>query len=288
MNIKPICWQNWGINMPSIAQTLNQSDKKSLTAEILLAHVLGVQRSYLHAFPERELIPAEKKAWDQLMEKYLQGMPVAYLTGHAEFWSLDLEVTQDTLIPRHETELLVECILEKRNSSIHHVADLGTGSGAIALALAHENPPWVLHATDISPGALAVAKNNANRLKLNNIHFYQGDWYNALPKTLFDIIVSNPPYIAKDDPYLENTVLQYEPSKALIAEEEGLKDLEHIINAAPDYLSPDGWLFLEHGFQQAERVRRFFIKAGYNDVLTYQDLAGLERVTCGQLLFDLR
>jgi release factor glutamine methyltransferase len=247
-----------------------------------LAYILGVTRAYLHAFPERVLTDKEQHEWNDLLEKHRQGVPTAYLTGHKEFWSLDLLVTPDTLIPRSETELLVECILSKQHSPIQRVADLGTGSGAIALALAHEKPHWQIDATDISHAALEVAKSNAVHLNLNHVKFYQGDWFSALPAALFDVIVSNPPYIADGDPYLQETVLHYEPRSALISAENGLKDLEYIIETAPGYLKEEGWLFLEHGFQQGETVRRIFLKKGYNSVSTQHDLAGLDRVTFGQ------
>lgn len=265
----------------NIAQTLKNLSKASSDPEVLLAHVLGVTRSYLYAFSERELTDKEHSEWQQLMEKHHQGVPTAYLTGHKEFWSLDLQVTPDTLIPRSETELLVECVL-KQNSPIHRVADLGTGSGAIALALAHEKPHWQIDATDISQAALDVAKANAKYLNLHHIQFYQGDWFNALPAVLYDIIVSNPPYIAEGDPFLQETVLRYEPRSALLSAENGLKDIVYLIATAPRYLQKKGWLFLEHGFQQGEEVRRLFLKKGYNSVLTQCDLAGLERVTYGQ------
>jgi len=270
--------------MITIAEILknNTAKKTSSDPEILLAHVLHVTRAYLHAFSEREITDEEQREWNQLMEKHRQGVPTAYLTGYKEFWSLDLKVTPDTLIPRNETELLVECVLSKQYSLIPRVADLGTGSGAIALALAYEKPHWQIDATDMSQAALEVAKSNALRLNLNHVKFYQGDWYKALPAVSFDIIVSNPPYIAEGDPYLQETVLCYEPHSALISAENGLKDLEYIIKSAPSYLKKGGWLFLEHGFQQGETVRRIFLKRGYNGVSTQHDLAGLERVTFGQ------
>ena len=268
--------------MVAITHILQNLNKETSDPEVLLAHVLGVNRSYLHAFPERELTDKEYTEWNRLITKYQLGVPTAYLTGHKEFWSLDLQVTSDTLIPRNETELLVECILSKQYSSIPRVADLGTGSGAIALALAYEKPHWQIEATDISESALEVAKFNAQHLNLNQVKFYQGDWFSALPAVLFDVIVSNPPYIGKNDPYLQETVLRYEPYSALISPQHGLKDLKYLIETAPAYLKQSGWLFLEHGFQQGESVRRLFLKKGYNSVSTQCDLAGLERVTFGK------
>ena len=265
----------------NIAQILKNLSKVSSDPEVLLAHVLGVTRSSLYAFPERELTDKEEKEWLQMIEKHQQGVPTAYLTGHKEFWSLELEVTPDTLIPRHETELLVEYVL-KQNTSERRIADLGTGSGAIALALAHEKPHWQIDATDISQVALKVAQANAAHLNLHNIQFYQGSWFNALPAVLYDIIVSNPPYIAEEDPFLEESVLRYEPHSALFSADNGLKDIAYLIANAPSHLKKEGWLFLEHGFQQSKEVRRIFIKKGYNSVTTKCDLAGLERITYGQ------
>jgi release factor glutamine methyltransferase len=269
--------------MTSIAEILkkNHSGERFLDSEILLAHVLNTSRSYLHAFSEREMNPKEEQHFDTLIQKRLQGMPIAYLTGHREFWSLDLQVTQDTLIPRPETELLVELVLTQTSTQTARVADLGTGTGAIALALAHEYPHWQIIATDNSQAALNVAKNNASRLKMTNIAFYKGFWCDALPVKEFDRIVSNPPYIAIGDRDVQKDVLQYEPRLALISEKDGLSDIQHIIHSARSYLKQAGLLFLEHGYKQGEKVRNIFLNAGYNNVITHCDLAGLERVTQG-------
>jgi release factor glutamine methyltransferase len=270
--------------MTSIAQVLKKHNLSSpLDTEILLATVLNVSRSYLRAFPERELTKAEEAQFDVLIEKRHQGVPVAYLTGQREFWSLDLNVTPDTLIPRPETELLVELVLTaKAQDKTGLVADLGTGSGAIALSLAFEKPDWQVDAVDISPAALEVAKANAKKLQIKNVNFFLGDWCSALPSKLYDIIVSNPPYIAEEDGLVEEAVLRYEPRLALIAADAGFKDLQHIINESRSYLKHNGLLFLEHGYQQGERVRSIFLQAGYNDVVTHYDLANLERVTVGR------
>lgn len=261
------------------------SSTPKLDAEVLLAYVLNVQRSYLYAHLDRQLSEIEQSSFANSIEKRTKGYPIPYLTGHCEFWSLDLIVTPDTLIPRPETELLVELILEYSKETPLLVADLGTGSGAIALALAHEKPNWTLYATDISEAALNVAKKNATRLEINNIIFSQGKWCEALPQTRFDIIVSNPPYIAENDPHLEPRVLATEPALALISGESGLKDIQHIINEAKSYLKPGGTLLLEHGFSQAESVQRKFLEAGYKDIVSKQDFSGLNRVTSG--VFDI-
>jgi release factor glutamine methyltransferase len=273
--------------MPTIAQAIQQviqtlsSSTPLLDAEVLLAHVLGVQRAYLYTYPEQILSEEEQSYFDNLIEKRAQGWPIAYLTGHCEFWSLDLIVTPDTLIPRPETELLIDLALKKPSDLPLVIADLGTGSGAIALALAHERPGWTIYATDSSQPALNVAKMNAAQLGIKNIIFCYGDWYNALPLLDFDIIISNPPYIAENDPYLQPAVLATEPISALLAGEDGLKDIRHIIPEARNHLKPGGYLMLEHGFSQADAVRDLFLTHGYTQVTSYQDFSGLNRVTTG-------
>lgn len=255
------------------------SDTPTLDAEILLAHVLRVGRSYLLAFAERELTAEEADVFENLIAQRKQHLPIAYLTGHREFWSLDLVVTPDTLIPRPETELLVEKILEKIRGDNKTIADLGTGSGAIALALAHEKPNWKIYATDASERALDVARLNATKLQLSNIIFQQGIWCAALPSIKFDAIVSNPPYIASDDPHLQQGSLRHEPQSALVADEQGLSDIRQIISSATQYLLPGGMLFLEHGAEQGALVRSIFSNFAYTSIESDHDLAGLERVT---------
>jgi len=265
-------------------QLLISSDTSLLDAEILLAEVLKVSRSYLLAFPERELTLAQKKSFENFIAQRKQKIPVAYITGHKEFWSLDLLVTRDTLIPRPETELLVEIVLQEMVGAKKRIADLGTGSGAIALAIAHERPLWEVHATDLSIDALAIAKLNAARLGLEHVIFHQGSWGEALPATMkFDVIVSNPPYIAPDDPYLQRGHLSYEPRSALVADENGLKEISRIIQTAKQYLISGGQLMLEHGFEQASEIRSIFANLDYSDIDTYPDLAGLNRVTRGKI-----
>ncbi len=275
-------------NLPTISAALISatqqltiiSDAPHLDAEILLAHILSTTRSHLFAWPERQLTAAEVAQYSEQLARRLQGEPVAYLTGHKEFWSLDLVVTPDTLIPRPETELLVELLLEKFDQDDSRiVADLGTGSGAIALALAHERPNWILHATDVMSAALQVAASNAERLRLSNVKFHLGAWCAALPHTRFDAIVSNPPYIAIGDPGLQATVLNSEPVSALLSGSDGLDDIRQIIQTAKKYLRPGGCLLLEHGFQQGAEVRKLYEQAGYQDVTTHHDLVGLQRVT---------
>jgi len=259
-------------------QQLNSvTDVPQLEAEVLLAFVLNKQRSYLHAWPEIILETAQQNHFFTLLNKRLEGEPIAYLVGHQEFWSLDLAVTPDVLIPRPETELLVELTLNLVDQAV--VADLGTGSGAIALALAHEKPNWIVHATDASSSALQIAKHNAERLHISNVTFHQGNWCEALPLIKFNVIVSNPPYIAEDDVHLKTGDLRFEPRSALVSPEQGLKDITEIIYQAKNYLISGGMVLLEHGSEQAADVARIFEIAGYTNVNTHQDLAGLDRVT---------
>lgn len=252
----------------------------AIEAEILLADVLKINRTLLHAYPERELTPVEIHQFDVLQRRRLQGEPVAYLTGQREFWSLSLDVSCATLVPRPETENLVEWILQKHSvTEVYQVADLGTGCGAIALALARERPHWQVWAVDNSDAALEVAKRNAQRLGLLDINFLKSDWCAALPKLHFNLIVSNPPYLAEHDPHLKD--LQFEPQTALVSGRDGLTDLKQIIQQAPDYLLSGGWLVLEHGYAQGEEVVSLLQKAGFSDCACHLDLSGLPRMSVG-------
>jgi len=261
-----------------------------LDAEVLLAHVLGVTRVYLYSWPEKKLFEEDSRQFNSLVERRLSGEPIAYLTGRKEFWSLALEVAPSVLIPRPETELLVELALKllplPQDKKTLNILELGCGSGAIALALASERPHWQIIATDISPAALAIAKKNAENSSLYNIEFYLGDWFQALSHlsslTLFDAIISNPPYIADNDPHLLNPELSFEPILALKAGNNGLQDLENIIDHAQDYLLSKAWLLLEHGYDQAEPVAAFFKAKNYLNIQHYKDLAAVNRVTVGQ------
>jgi release factor glutamine methyltransferase len=255
-----------------------------LEAEVLLGHVLNVPRSHLYAWPEIVLTQPQETHYQELLKRRKQGEPIAYLTGKKEFWSLELQITAATLIPRPETELLVELALARLspNSSSLPVIDLGTGSGAIALAIATERPQHRILATDNLPAALTVAQANARRLGIDNIEFLQSDWFTHLTTMPAAIIVSNPPYLATDDPHWQQGDLQYEPPQALVAGPDGLTAIRHLIERAPLYLADHGWLLLEHGYTQGEIVRKLFAQQGYVAVTTYKDLAGLERVTTGK------
>lgn len=259
-----------------------------LEAQVLLAHVLQRPRSHLYAWPEQQLSTDEQTEFLTLLGRRRQGEPVAYLTGYREFWSLSLRVTRDTLIPRPETELMVECaldLLDQREPA--RVADLGTGSGAIAAAIACEHPQAQLLATDISTAALAVAQDNFTTLKLSNIAVRQGAWMAALkPAETFDLILSNPPYVAEGDPHLEQDGLPWEPATALTSGADGLADIRQLIATAPPHLRADGWLILEHGMDQGGAVRQLFFAAGYRDIETLRDLGDRERLTRGKRPVD--
>jgi len=264
-------------------QLVEVSESPRLEAEVLLAAALNRPRSTLHAWPERIPEPEQSARFNAWLNRRRAGEPVAYILGRREFWSLELEVTPATLIPRPETELLVELALERlpANHPVK-VADLGTGSGAIALALAVERPQARIVATDQSPAALAVARRNARRLKINRVEFRQGDWCTPLAGERFDLIVANPPYVAAADPRWQEGDLRFEPSAALISGETGLDALKAIIAAAPDHLQPGGWLLLEHGYDQGEAVPALLREQGLVEVSDHRDAAGLSRSSCGR------
>lgn len=251
-------------------------------AELLLAHVLDKPRSWLFAHGDDILSPHVAERFDALIARCAAGEPVAYLMGRRGFWKFELAVDAATLIPRPETELLVELALARLSSeSPLRVADLGTGSGAIALALAYERPHAQVIATDASTGALAVARANARALRLANIEFRHGDWLAPLAGERFDLIASNPPYIADDDPHLQD--LRYEPGSALASGADGLDAIRVIARDAPVYLVPGGWLMLEHGWEQGAAVRALLSAAGFIQVSTERDLEDRDRVTLGRM-----
>lgn len=262
----------------------NTSLSPQIDAEILLGHVLHSSRTFLYTHPEQQLSEYEHKQYEALLEKRANGTPIAYLVGYKEFWSLKLLVSSDTLIPRPETELLVELTLDHcQNINKAHILDLGTGSGAIALAIASEQPEWHLFAADQNPLTLELAKLNAQQLNLNNIEFFCSDWFTDVPKIKFNAIVSNPPYIAISDPHLQQGDVRFEPSLALISGKEGLDALAFLINSSYDHLLPGGWLLVEHGYQQGAAVGALFLKRGYQNIHCWQDMQGLDRVSGGQI-----
>ncbi|MGB0133626.1 peptide chain release factor N(5)-glutamine methyltransferase [Dokdonella sp.] len=252
-------------------------------AEILLGHALGRDRAWL--FTHADDVPGADAVlrFRQLMQSRERGEPVAYLTGRRGFWTLDLAVTPDVLIPRPETELLVELALERIPvGSECEVADLGTGSGAIALAIASERPLARVLATDASAPALAVARENAERLDFNNVEFALGNWCAAMGARLFDVIVSNPPYIEADDIHLDQGDLRFEPQSALASGSDGLDAIRDIVGSASTHLGPGAWLLLEHGHDQGERVRAILESQGFSETRTWRDLAGKDRISGGQ------
>lgn len=272
----------------TIAETLDSgarelaanSSSPRLDAELLLSEVLRMPRARLRAQSATGLSHEQQLQFQALLKRRRSGAPVAYLTGVREFWSLPLKVSEAVLVPRPETELLVEKALGARSAEQPvDLLDLGTGSGAIALALAHERPAWRVTATDLSQPALEVAEANAHELKLSQVRFLHGSWYGPLAGERFDLIVSNPPYIAQDDPAL--VALAQEPALALTPGVSGLESLTLIVGGAAAHLSLGGVLLLEHGMAQGAAVRGLFARAGFADIVTHEDLSGLPRVTQG-------
>jgi release factor glutamine methyltransferase len=261
-------------------------DSPRRDAEILLGHSLGRPRSWLYTWPEREVEPDAAARYAALLARRAAGEPVAYLTGSRDFWSLQLAVDRHTLVPRAETELLVEWALQLPLDAQARVLDLGTGSGAIALALAAERPGWQVSAVDASAAALAVARRNARRLGLERVRLVESDWYRALGGERFDLLVSNPPYIAARDPHLQRGDLRFEPAAALVAGADGLEAIRELVAGAPARLGAGGWLLLEHGAGQAAAVRALLRDAGCRDPQTRVDLAGQPRVSGGQFHAD--
>jgi release factor glutamine methyltransferase len=253
-----------------------------LDAELLLAHALDLPRARLRSHPETLADPQRLPRYLELIERRAAGEPLAYLTGWREFWSLQLAVSPAVLVPRPETELLVERALTLRSAAHGRVADLGTGSGAVALALASERPHWQITATDIAAEALVVARANAARLGLTGIEFRCGNWYEPLAGERYELLVSNPPYVAADDPALRAGALAHEPRAALTAGEDALASLRALVRGAPQHLAPGGWLLLEHGATQARAVAGELVLAGFRSVRSHRDLAAQERVTEAQ------
>lgn len=263
-------------------ERLQASDSAALDAQLLLAHVLDKNRSWLFAWPEQQLTREQQRAFSALCARRAQGEPVAYLLGRRAFWTFEVEVSSAVLIPRPETELLVELALQLGKGLEGNVADLGTGSGAIALALAGERPDWQVHASELSAEAQSVAAANFRRAALPNLHLLAGSWCEPLPGHDYVLIVSNPPYIDAADPHLNEGDLRFEPRSALVADDGGLADLRNIAVQASSYLVPSGYLLLEHGWQQGTAVRRLLAGLGYTEVTTHHDHGNRERVTVGR------
>jgi release factor glutamine methyltransferase len=294
MNAPPIEW-NRSSDPSTVEFVLGQgvrslvghSGSAQLDAEVLLSTVLGVARSALIARGSEPLADHALRAYRELIERRRSGIPVAYLTGRREFWSLPLKVTPAVLVPRHETEILVEVALKHvPKSEERAVLDLGTGSGAVALAIASERPLARVVGVDVSPGALGVARDNARALGLANVNFRLGSWFDAVPDERFDVVVANPPYIADGDPAL--AALAAEPALALLAGPEGLDALEAIVAHAPSHLTGGGWLLLEHGSTQQLEVARLLERRGFVEIDCHFDYSALPRVTRGTLPSPLK
>ncbi len=258
------------------------SDSAWLDAEILLCHCLDKPRTFLRAWPEKALNDAQLNLYQKLIWQRQQGVPVAYLTGSREFWSRDFKVSKDVLIPRPDTELLIELSLKLMvDKQSIKLIDLGTGSGIIAITLAAENPFALVTATDISTNALKIARHNAKMHHINNICFKQSSWFSDIDDNNFDLVISNPPYIAANDPHLQQENIQHEPQKALISPEQGLQDIRIIANQARRHLNPKGHLLIEHGYNQQADVQAIFKSFNYQQIFTHTDLSGNPRVTTG-------
>lgn len=258
------------------------SESPQLDAAVLLCHALDKPRSYLLTWPEKVPEPEQMDLFEKVLARRLQGEPVAYILGEREFWSLPLKVSPSTLIPRPDTERLVELALDKLATVSGDVLDLGTGTGAIALAIASEYPALNVMGVDIREEARALATENAARLKIANAQFKAGSWFEPIADDhKFAVIVSNPPYIDEMDPHLSQGDVRFEPASALVAPNKGLADLDYISEHARLFLQSGGWLLMEHGFEQGPAVRDILIKLGYDQVSTAQDYAGNDRVTLG-------
>ncbi|WP_312817518.1 peptide chain release factor N(5)-glutamine methyltransferase [Atlantibacter subterraneus] len=273
-------FQHW---LRQAAARLVESESPRRDAEILLGLVTGKARTFILAFGETQLSEAQLAELDALLARRAAGEPVAYLTGIREFWSLPLMVSPATLIPRPDTECVVEQALARLPAEPCRILDLGTGTGAIALALASERPDCQVVAVDKVPDAVDLAQRNAARLNIANIDIRQSDWFSAVQGDRFQLIVSNPPYIDSEDEHLQQGDVRFEPLSALVAPDAGLADIDYLIREARAFLEPGGWLVLEHGWQQGEAVRALFHQAGFLAVETGLDYGGNERLTMGQI-----
>ncbi|MCW2254891.1 release factor glutamine methyltransferase [Providencia alcalifaciens] len=261
---------------------LSSSDSAKRDAEILLQHITGQSRTFIFAFAETELKATELTALELLLQRREQGEPIAYLIGEREFWSLPLFVSPATLIPRPDTECLVEQALLRLPKKNCQVLDLGTGTGAIAFALATERTESTIIGIDFNPDAVSLAKRNQQRLTIKNVQFLQSDWFSSLSSQHFDMIVSNPPYIDESDYHLQQGDVRFEPLTALVADNQGLSDLAHIVSESKAYLKHQGWLLVEHGWQQGAAVRELFKQCGYSNIETCLDYGGRDRISLGQ------
>lgn len=258
------------------------SESARLDAEVLLRYCLGKPRSFLRAWPERQLSSAQTSQFWDLLEQRRQGQPIAYLTGEREFWSRTFHVNPDVLIPRPDSELLIELSLSLvPEGQACKIIDLGTGSGILAITLAAERPLAEVMATDNSAAALKIARQNAEQLGVGNVRFLASHWFDAVADSNFDLVISNPPYIAEDDPHLRQGDVRFEPVTALVSEEMGLKDIRLLAEQAGNHLKPNGRLLMEHGYDQPDQVQTILKQLHYRQVATHSDLSGNPRVTSG-------
>ncbi|WP_405601265.1 MULTISPECIES: peptide chain release factor N(5)-glutamine methyltransferase [unclassified Pseudoalteromonas] len=258
------------------------SESAKLDAQVLLLHILQKPHSYLFTWPEHALNAEQQQQFNTFCQRRLNGEPVAHITGQREFWSLSLEVNATTLIPRPDTETLVEQALEVAVPATAKVLDLGTGTGAIALALGSEMPNWNIIAVDRVNEAVVLAKRNQQRLAINNVNVKQSNWFSALENEKFNLIVTNPPYIESDDIHLNQGDVRFEPLSALVADDSGMSDIKQIIIQSRDYLLSNGYLLIEHGFDQGKAVRDFFKQMAFINIKTVKDLGDNDRVTLAQ------
>lgn len=258
---------------------LSGGESPAIDARILLMHCLQCDAAYLMTWPEKEVENAVAENFRKLVSERKQGRPVAHLIGYRDFWDLRLTVSPETLIPRPETELLVETALSLALPKDARVLDLGTGTGAIALALARENPDWTVTGVDLQPGAVALAEKNARDNGIDNASFLQSDWFDSVPDTAFDLIISNPPYVEQDSPYLTEGDVRFEPLTALVSGADGLNDIRHISACSLPYLVDTGVIMFEHGFQQAHGVAQILRDNRYTNITTKADLNNLPRLT---------
>lgn len=266
----------------AIDQLQHLSESATLDAEVLLCHCLGKSRSFLRAWPDKSLSTEHAEQFWHLIKQRQQGQPIAYLTGEREFWSRSFTVSPDVLIPRPDSELLVEIGLALFSpQQTGNMLDLGTGSGILGITLAAERPLANVTATDISPAALQIAQANALQLGVNNIQFLQSNWFAAIAETAFDLIISNPPYIPADDPHLQQGDVRFEPQTALVSPDNGLQDIRILADQARNYLTPGGHLLIEHGYNQQDAVQEIFNAFNYQQIATHHDLSGNPRVTSG-------
>lgn len=270
----------------SLADSIS-SESARLDTELLLCHVLDCDRSYLRTWPERQLSPQHATRFQSLLQKRVEGFPIAYIVGYRDFWDLKLKVSKHTLIPRADTEVLVETALSLALPQNARVVDLGTGTGAIALALANERPNWSVFGLDRFEEVVALARENAELNDLSRVKFLTSDWFSTFSEEQtqgrFDLIVSNPPYIDKDDEHLVQGDVRFEPSSALVADNQGLADIELIAAQSLSFLNDNAWLVFEHGYDQGESVRDILGKHGFIDIQTQKDYGGNDRVSFGRI-----